>query len=566
MRSDGLLARHPERQFEPLIHNKQPPSWLKLCSVLMYYVHTWFRRGPLGTAFLLALFVVPVDPQITAVQEQQKCAIEGSVTNATVGSALARVNVHIFKKGMQESLLVTTTDASGQFIVEGLAPGHYFLSAERTGFVSQVYGEQENSREGVTVSLAPGQKLREIDFRLIATGVITGRVSGADNEPRVGADVRALRFRYVQGRGRLAEVGHDSTNDLGEYRIFGLPPGHYYVGAFDQWWQRGVVTIRRPKDGPPEQRYASTLYPNVGDPRIATVVSIQPGGEIGRVDIITPLSPTYHLRGKILTGQIVDSARVQLDPVDEMGSGGGEIAADAHGNFDFSGLFQGSYILSTVFGREGRLYSAWRRVEVVNADADGVTLTPNVWMELKGRVLTQEDAKIDLSKLNVDLQPSPLSPLTIARPSTRVNSDGRFLLHVGHDAYEVELSGLPEDFYVKSIRSGDEETANRSIDLSIAEAPVGSFAIVVSGSGARIDGVVKTEEDKPVSGALVTLVPDASHRNASYLFKERTTDPDGSFTIRGVPPGEYNLNPAHSPSRNVGQEADWRPSEAILVT
>ena len=28
----------------------------------------------------------------------------------------------------------------------------------------------------------------------------------------------------------------------------------------------------------------------------------------------------------------------------------------------------------------------------------------------------------------------------------------------------------------------------------------------------------------------------------------------------------YYLNPAHSPSRNVGQEANWRPSEAILVS
>src|ERR1019366_5455759 len=31
-------------------------------------------------------------------------------------------------------------------------------------------------------------------------------------------------------------------------------------------------------------------------------------------------------------------------------------------------------------------------------------------------------------------------------------------------------------------------------------------------------------------------------------------------------PVTYDLNPAHSPSRNVGQEANWRPSEAILVS
>ena len=39
-----------------------------------------------------------------------------------------------------------------------------------------------------------------------------------------------------------------------------------------------------------------------------------------------------------------------------------------------------------------------------------------------------------------------------------------------------------------------------------------------------------------------------------------------TYLLRRDVAREFNLNPAHSPSRNVGQEANWRPSEAILVS
>ena len=58
-------------------------------------------------------------------------------------------------------------------------------------------------------------------------------------------------------------------------------------------------------------------------------------------------------------------------------------------------------------------------------------------------------------------------------------------------------------------------------------------------------GIIRAEPREDLTGSLISF------------------DDSNLTDVKG---GSYNLNPAHSPSRNVGQEANWRPSEAILVS
>ena len=39
------------------------------------------------------------------------------------------------------------------------------------------------------------------------------------------------RYQYVRGERQLRPAGGDQTDDRGQYRVFGLPPGDYYVSA-----------------------------------------------------------------------------------------------------------------------------------------------------------------------------------------------------------------------------------------------------------------------------------------------------------------------------------------------
>ena len=41
-----------------------------------------------------------------------------------------------------------------------------------------------------------------------------------------------MRLQFTNGKRRLVPSGRNSTtNDLGQFRIYGLPPGEYYVSA-----------------------------------------------------------------------------------------------------------------------------------------------------------------------------------------------------------------------------------------------------------------------------------------------------------------------------------------------
>src|SRR5437867_7290183 len=91
-----------------------------------------------------------------------------------------------------------------------------------TGFVSAEYGVRDFMQSGTTITLEARQRLGDLQLRMTPNGVITGRIVDEDGEPMAYLQVEAMLSRYSQGRKQLVTYGSASTNDLGEYRIFGL--------------------------------------------------------------------------------------------------------------------------------------------------------------------------------------------------------------------------------------------------------------------------------------------------------------------------------------------------------
>ena len=76
------------------------------------------------------------------------------------------------------------------------------------------------------------------------TGSISGRVTDAGGEPIAHAFVMALQPWYQKGQRRLAFVQAVQTNDLGEYRLFWLPPGRYFIAAtFEDLQDSGALAF-----------------------------------------------------------------------------------------------------------------------------------------------------------------------------------------------------------------------------------------------------------------------------------------------------------------------------------
>src|SRR5439155_17952483 len=99
------------------------------------------------------------------------------------------------------------------------------------GYVNGEYGSRGPSRPGAVIDLGRGQTLTELKVRLTPQAVITGRVLDEEREPAPYAQIMALRYRYTQTGKQLIPMGSASTNDLGEYRVFGLAPGRYFLSA-----------------------------------------------------------------------------------------------------------------------------------------------------------------------------------------------------------------------------------------------------------------------------------------------------------------------------------------------
>src|SRR5262249_368718 len=147
---------------------------------------------------------------------EDRCAIEGQVFSVATGEPVKRATVILRRAdlppgstGMPTSY-TTATDAGGSFAMKDIDPGKYRLSVNRAGFVNGEYGSRGPLRPGTTLSLAPGQRLQGVVFRLTPHAVITGRVVDEEGEAMVNVQVQVMRYRYIQGRKQLVPMGTGS--------------------------------------------------------------------------------------------------------------------------------------------------------------------------------------------------------------------------------------------------------------------------------------------------------------------------------------------------------------------
>ena len=122
----------------------------------------------------------------------------------------------------------------------------------------------------------------------VTTGIVAGRVYDANREPVAGAYVQLLMKSYdVLGQATLvrpASIIPVRTDERGEYRFKGVPPGNYYIRSL----MKGGVTY----------------YPGIPQLEAALPVELRGGIELSAIDFTqAPPSPLK------ITGKIVDRAR-----------------------------------------------------------------------------------------------------------------------------------------------------------------------------------------------------------------------------------------------------------------
>jgi hypothetical protein len=443
------------------------------------------------------------------------------------------------------SPISTDTDSQGRFSVQ-LAPGSYRLWVERNGFARQIYGALSPAGEGTVLTLAPGQQLRQLTFRMTPLGAISGRVADEDGDPLQGVGIQVLRFSYASGHRQLVSIAGATSNDRGEYRVYGLRAGHYLLLATPPGAPMSSAFVSGGLLPEAQDTYAAFYYPGVPDADAASPVSLPEGGELADVnfDLRKLRAITLHGRivspmGKLSGSQVevvlahneknsasyIDRASAVIDP--------------ATGRFEIHGVSPGSYLLVASQLFAGRPLGGRIPVEVsATAPPEEVTLMLAPAFDLNGNVEIEGVPRGSVPNLTVRLAPAEglaLGP----QPWSKVASDGSIRLPgVTPGIWKLAIDALPEGLWIKTATFADNEIP--AGEFSVSESSRGQLRIVLAGNGARISGTV-TAEGQP-SRAIVVLAPSAPElRGAHQLYRVTNTSERGVFSLQGVRPGVYKL-------------------------
>ena len=496
-------------------------------------------RALAGAMALAFACVVPLSAFQPA--PKAKGSMEGRVVNAATGDAVRKVNLTLTSNHDSPEPLTAQTDDKGGFSFQDLAPGSYRLIGEKAGFEKQHYGAGLNPNVGALFAVKAGEAVKGVTFKLVPNAVIGGRVLDQDGETMPNLVVSALRSTYVRGKRQWTQAGGATTNDRGEFRIAGLRPAKYIVGATDINLGIGIAGVSKgAMPDKPEPAYGTTYFGNTGDIARAVPVEVRMGDDRRGADIQMIKTTTVRVRGKVVgapDGKILVVMLMRKGgPAMGAAPGGVGMVQPTDATFEIKNVTPGAYLLIARSATSvTEPMGAPLAIEVGDQHIDGLefALSPGA-SELSGKITIPAfqptgEKGVTVTLDRVDFQ-------TGDSPSAKAAEDGKFTLpNVFAGKYRIRVTGLPDNGYVKTVKSGGQEMDQDGADLSGGS---GSLEIQVSRTGAQVEGSIMGADDKPVSGATVVLIPESGRES---LYRSMTAEADGTFDMKGVAPGKYKV-------------------------
>lgn len=455
--------------------------------------------------------------------------IAGRVIDAESGAPIRRAEIVAVNPERMDPRAVVTDD-NGTFEIAGLEGGRWQITAAKIGYWTQQLGQRRPFEPAQPLTLANGTRGRA-DFALLRAGAITGRIHDEFGESLAAVRVNVLRARVVQKRRYLERIGDgDLTDDTGAFRLYGLPPGEYYVTA----------SLRTaPVDSVVQTTYAPTYYPGTASFAEARRITISAGTDVA-VDF-----PVLPLRPARVTGLVLDSSGTPADAFLELSSDAGELGTPSgvggatlpDGTFTLPDVPPGSYTLNvslkgnSASGDE----SATMRLDVYGDDIAGLTVVTTKPATVRGTIVA--DAGV------TERLPSTLSIVT---RSTQANGSATFAepeqnafrltVPVGPFRFDIDP---PEGWSVKAILVRGTDVSDTALDLGGEQnVPV---RIVLTNRLSEISGTVAANTDGGAAQVIVFPADSARWVLPSRFVKSAAADAQGRFRITGLPAGSGYL-------------------------
>jgi protocatechuate 3,4-dioxygenase beta subunit len=433
---------------------------------------------------------------------------------------------------------VTMTDANGAYEFRDLPAGRYTLAASKSPYIGLSYGQTRPFEGGTTLTVQDDQTIERIDFSLPRGSVVRGRVLDEYGEPLSNLQVGAMRSQAIGGRRRMIPGGGmASTDDLGEFRIFGLQPGDYFVQAT---WRKLPGAVGAADDG---VGYAPTYFPATTDESEAQRITVGIGTIVSDVTIM--MSPTTTAT---VSGTVVDShgqPMVGVLMVSKRVAGGMNSAAGVQirpdGSFVARSLTPGEYLLQGV-PRPASDEAAMMNITIAGADIADLRLVATRAVSVTGRIVTDPGQPLATNTLSVAMEStSPETTMSFfGLGPGKVLDDNTFALKSGPGVKRVRVLNLPTGWNVRAVRAGGVDVTDSGIDIKPAE-DVGGVDVELTSRLTSVIGLVTDARGDVVHDYTALIFPQDQSlwSNASRYIKIGRPDQDGRFTIAGLPPGDY---------------------------
>lgn len=537
---------------------------------------------PMTAALILSATLLSQDStppaEKTSEHKPPPCVVTGRVVTAVDGIALKSTRVALVPEGhtSKKQIYSVNTDSEGRFVLKDVEQGRYEFFAMHAGYVDQHY-QAKSAEKGATLSLKAGEKVSDVLFRMTQAAVITGRITNEDGEPMVRLQVVASRppsedeledeTRPAPRKQKLMPVSSAMTDDRGQYRIFGLKPGEYFLQVTDNFqpdWVGGVVDESYRVRESFGSEHAATYYPGVNQVSQAQSISVK-AGEEAQADIPLRVVKTVEVAGRVIgpNGPAKDAWLQMQTPGEDVGV---ELhgSCDDKGNFRMKGVPPGSYVILAFQLNDKAGYfevGGRQKVEVAGEDIDSLTIVVGAGAIVRGRVVIAGPETLTLSRIGLGLHSSDGEDVG-ANPGP-VKNDGTFEITALQDGtYTLEVWGLEDNWYMKSARFGGDDVLSDGLVLEKG-ASSGKLEITLASTSAQVEGAV-SDDDGPVVGAKVRIAPDPETPYTRFRSKHTRTDQAGHFSLTGIAPGKYRLL-AKSAASSDGSSVQSAPQAVTLL-
>ena len=525
--------------------------------------------------------------------------LRGRVVANDTGSAVRRAQVRISSPDIGTKTALT--DAQGRYEFRDLPAGRFNVSASKSGFVTMQFGQSRPFEPGRPIELADAQVMDKADMALPRGSVLSGRVVDEFGDAVADADVTAMRMQFQNGKRRLTPSGRNAaTNDLGQFRLYGLPPGEYYVSATLRNMNSMVLDMLGAGSGGPtgsnqSAGYAATYYPGTPSPGEAQRVALGAGQELGSVDI--QLQPVRLAKitgvavgsdGKPMSGSMVMLMPAMKDALQFMP--GGTTRTNKDGQFTLNGVTPGEYSLQVQ--SMGAMISAAGNAMAFafstssSSPSDGPPAPPP--QEREFAIASVNVAGEDISGLVVvgthgakasgtiayegGVKPEGTAGIRVTAPPVDVDSNpmpmfgGANVKDTG--AFEVDSligtrvfrpANLPKGWVLKRVRLNGEDVTDKGLEFKPGEEITG-FDIELTNKTTSITGAVTDSKSQPIKEYTVVVFAEDQGKWALPLNRwtgSARPDQEGRFKLSNLPPGDYYAIAVDYVAQGEWSDPEW---------